>query len=220
MDYYQSALRLALADLDPGKVDTDWLDAQTDLQGAPTMELNVVQEGMHIYRLYQTVTASPHVVYQIFSGLGGERGWLYADWAWWLWGFADRLIGGKGLRRGRRHPDDIRVGDAIDFLRAEAVELGHLLRLRVEAKMPGQFWLQFETRPLEHSQNKTQLIQTIFFAPKGLLGLIYWSLFYRVHAAVFSGLIEEVARRAELLQRTDGRNSGEFAVSRDESLET
>jgi hypothetical protein len=163
---------------------------------------------MHIYRLYHTVTASSPTVYQVFAGLGGERGWLYANWAWRLRGFADRLLGGEGFRRGRRHPDHIRVGDAVDFMRAEAVELGHLLRLRAEAKMPGRFWLQFESRPLEHSQDKTQVIQTVFFAPKGLLGLIYWSIFYHVHTAIFSGLIKEVARRAEMLHQNHDGNNG------------
>jgi uncharacterized protein YbjT (DUF2867 family) len=205
---YQSALRLALADLDPGRVDTASLDAQIDLQKTPMSVLEVVHEGMHIYRLYRTVTAPSHTVYRVFASLGGERGWLYANWAWRLRGFADRLAGGIGFRRGRRHPDDIRVADAVDFLRAEAVELGHLLRLRVEAKMPGQFWLQFETRPLEYGENKSQLIQTIFFVPKGLLGLVYWSLFYRLHTIVFSGLIREVARQAELLHQNNGRIYG------------
>jgi len=200
---YQTSVQLALADLNPAKVDTVWLDAQATLQEDVPSLVNTVQRGMHVYRLYRIVGASPKAVYSIFTGLGGERGWLYANWAWRLRGIADRLLGGIGFRCRRPYPDEIRVGDAVDFLRAEAVEPGRLLRLQVEAKMPGRFWLQFEAQPLEDKGSKTRLVQTIFFDPKGLLGLIYWYAFYRVHALVFSGLIREVARQAETSYKND-----------------
>jgi hypothetical protein len=202
---YQTSVQLALADLDPAKVDTAWLDAQAALQEDVPSEVNTVYQGMHVYRLYRIVGASPKAVYAIFTGLGGERGWLYANWAWRVRGIADRLLGGVGFRRGRRHPDEIRVGDAVDFLRAEAVEPGRLLRLRVEAKMPGRFWLQFEAQPLEGEGNNTRLVQTIFFDPKGLLGVIYWYVFYRIHTLIFSGLMREVARQAEASYKDDER---------------
>jgi hypothetical protein len=105
-------------------------------------------------------------------------------------------MGGVGLRPGRRHPDELQVGDAVDFLRVEALEEpSQLLRLRAEVKMPGRFWLQFEAQPLECG--RTRLIQTIFFDPKGLLGLLYWHLFHPAHTLVFSGLIRAVAQQAE-----------------------
>ncbi len=193
---YQTALNLALADLDPGEVDTMWLDAQAARQGDVPPVLNTVQEGLHIERRYCAVDAPPAVVHATFTGLGGERGWPYANWAWRLRGMVDRLLGGIGFRRGRRHPDELRVGDAVDFLRVEALEESRrLLRLRAEVKMPGRFWLQFEVQPLE--RGRTRLIQTIFFDPKGLLGLVYWHVFHPIHRLVFSGLIRALARQAE-----------------------
>ena len=134
-------------------------------------------------------------VYRIFAGLGGKRGWLFANWAWRLRGVLDRVLGGVGFRRGRRHPDQLRLGDALDFWRAEAVEPGSLLRLRAEMKLPGQAWLQFRCYP--RPDGSTALEQTAFYAPKGLPGLAYWYLLYPAHALIFSGLIRGIGRRAE-----------------------
>ncbi len=91
------------------------------------------------------------------------------DWAWRLRGAMDRLIGGVGLRRGRRDPDHIRVGDALDFWRVEAVEPGRLMRLRAEMKVPGKAWLEFQALP--HEGDQTLLIQTAFFEPRGPIGV-------------------------------------------------
>ncbi len=150
---------------------------------------------MIIERRQRLVRATPAEVYRAFTGLGGERGWLYANWVWRLRGILDRLIGGVGLRRGRRHPNDVRVGDALDFWRVEAVEPDRLLRLRAEMKVPGDAWLQFEARP--QSEDETLLVQTVFFAPKGLSGFLYWYALYPIHGLVFSGMIRNLARWAE-----------------------
>jgi hypothetical protein len=130
-------------------------------------------------------------VFSIFTGLGGDRGWLYLDSAWKLRGLLDRVFGGVGLRRGRRDPDELRAGDALDFWRVEAIEAPRLLRLRAEMKLPGAAWLQFEALPREGGQ--TLLLQTALFAPKGLGGLAYWYALYPVHKAIFSGMIARLA---------------------------
>jgi hypothetical protein len=153
------------------------------------------QDGMIIERRQLLVAADPSEVYRTFSSLGGRRGWLYANWTWRLRGEVDRLLGGVGFRRGRRHPEELRVGDAVDFWRVEAVEPGHLLRLRAEMKLWGRAWLQFRARL--RSDGRTLLEQTAYFAPKGLPGLLYWYLLYPVHALIFSGLIRDIGRRAE-----------------------
>jgi hypothetical protein len=114
--------------------------------------------------------------------------------AWKLRGFADRLIGGVGLRRGRRDPDRLRVGDALDFWRVEAVEQDKRLRLRAEMKVPGMAWLQFQATP--RADGRTLLEQTAFFAPKGLAGILYWYALYPIHRIIFSGLIVRVGERA------------------------
>jgi hypothetical protein len=94
----------------------------------------------------------------------------------------------------RRHPVDLRVGDAVDFWRVEAVEAGRLVRLRAEMKVPGRAWLQFQAETL--GSTRTRLIQTAFFAPKGLFGLLYWYLLWPVHGFIFSRLIRKVAEGA------------------------
>lgn len=100
------------------------------------------------------------------------------------------------MRRGRRSPDELRVGDAIDFWRVEEVEDNRLLRLRAEMKLPGLAWLQFEVRP-EPGNDASLLTQTAFFEPKGLSGLLYWYMLYPIHRLIFPGLIGEIKRRSE-----------------------
>ena len=107
----------------------------------------------------------------------------------------DRLLGGAGLRRGRRHPDHLRVGDALDFWRVEALEADRMVRLRAEMKLPGSAWLQYEAR--QAADNTTQLVQTAAFDPRGLAGLAYWYVLYPFHAWIFGGLVNSIARRAE-----------------------
>jgi hypothetical protein len=120
-------------------------------------------------------------------------------WAWEIRGFIDRLIGGVGLRRGRRDPDELRVGDALDLWRGEAVEPECLLRLRAEMKVPGKAWLQLKVTP--HEAEQTLLSQTAFFAPRGLLRWLYWYALYPIHGLIFSGLIDQIAWRAVSLKR-------------------
>ena len=139
--------------------------------------------------------ASNAAVFRAFVGIGGARGWPSFDWAWQLRGIADRLVGGVGLRRGRRDPDDLRVGEALDFWRVEAVEPDRLLRLRAEMKVPGEAWLQFEAQA--QPDGRTLLVQTAFFAPRGLWGLCYWYLLYPVHGPIFSSMIRKIGLAAE-----------------------
>ena len=192
---YATALRYALARLDAGEVQTSWKDALVSSQGDDAPVAFTEQEGIFIEQRQRIVNAPAEAVFRTFSGIGGGRGWFYANWAWELRGLADRLIGGVGLRRGRRHPDDLRVGDALDFWRVETVEAPRLLRLRAEMKVPGLAWLQFEAQP--QADGRTRLVQTAFFASKGLFGLLYWYALYPLHALIFSGMIREIARRTE-----------------------
>jgi hypothetical protein len=157
---------------------------------------------MQLERRQGIVNAESEIVYQVFTGLGGDRGWLYADWMWRLRGVADRLVGGPGLRRGRRDQDEIRVGDALDFFRVEAIEPDRLIRLRSEMVIPGEAWLQFEAQPLPDGQ--TRLVQTILMAPKGLLGFLYWYGLYPFHGLIFKNLIEAITKRAEELSQQEG----------------
>ena len=191
---YLDAVKLALSNIEAGEIESAWTDALVTSLGKTTPDRLKIQEGVMLRSWHRKVKAAGERVYKVCSGLGGKQGWLHANWTWKLRGFADRLIGGVGLRRGRRHPDDLRAGDAVDFWRVEEVQPLRLLRLRSEMKAPGQLWLQFETRPA--SDQETLLVQTLFYVPKGLLGLLYWYLFYPLHAVVFSGLVTKVAEAA------------------------
>jgi hypothetical protein len=165
-----------------------------------------MREGLFVARRQREVAAPAAVVYQMFARLGGARGWLYANWLWQLRGFLDYLIGGPGMRRGRAHPDEAHAGDIIDFWQVEDVAPGTLLRLRAQMKVPGPAWLQFEAHPL--AQGSTRLIQTASFAPRGILGRLYWYLLYPIHSVIFSGLIRKLARQAEDAFRQDQQAVG------------
>lgn len=198
---YETAVRRALSSLEAGDVETSWSDALVSSQGDTRPVVFTTQEGMLIEQRQRVIDAPAATVYAEFASLGGRKGWPAGNQLWRLRGAADRLVGGVGFRRGRRHPTDLRVGDAVDFWRVEAIEAGHSVRLRAEMKVPGRAWLQFTAEPLEAT--KTRLIQTAYFAPKGLLGLAYWYLLYPIHGFIFSRLIrkltEGAATRARLV---------------------
>ncbi len=193
---YREAVRRALEETASGAVITRWSGA------LGRDEARVLQEREGLAREVRevSVAAAPDVVYRVFSGLGGERGWPAWSWAWRLRGLLDRVAGGPGLRRGRRHPDELRVGEAVDFWRAEVVEPPERLRLRAEMRLPGRAWLQWETRA---EAEGTRLVQTAYFAPRGLPGLLYWYGLYPAHAVIFGGLVRAIARRAERLAGED-----------------
>jgi hypothetical protein len=193
---YKTAVRLALEKLDAHGVETAWSDALSSSQGDRTPVALISSEGMIIERRQQTVSAPADAVYRSFARLGGACGWLYMDWAWQLRGMVDRLCGGVGMRRGRRDPEDLRGGDTLDFWRVERVEPGRLIRLRAEMRVPGRAWLEFEAR--SEPKGQTMLLQTAFFEPKGLFGLLYWYALYPIHRLIFSGLIRRVAQKALL----------------------
>lgn len=192
---YRTSVERALSVLEAGSIETTWSDALSTSQGASTPVVLTNQEGMIREHRQLRVAASAAAVYAICSGLGGKRGWLYMDWAWQIRGWIDRLFGGVGMRRGRRDPDNLRVGDAVDFWRVERIEPDGLLRLRAEMKVPGKAWLQFDV--VTRDDGLVVLSQTAYFAPKGLTGWCYWVLLYPFHALIFSGMIREIARRAQ-----------------------
>ena len=130
----------------------------------------------------------------------GHAAGISPPWAWRLRGALDRMLGGVGLRRGRRHPDHLRIGDALDFWRVEDLKSDCSVRLRAEMKLPGRAWLQFEAREAE--DGTTHLEQTAAFIPKGLPGLAYWYGLYPLHAWIFGGLVRAIARRAERMTTT------------------
>ena len=143
----------------------------------------------------------PETVFQAYTGIGGERGWLYMDWAWEIRGWMDKLVGGVGLRRGRRHPDEIRAGESLDFWRVEEIKPGRSMLLRAEMKTPGKAWLQFESVP--QPDGKTLLKLGAYFAPKGVAGFLYWYSLFPIHKFIFDGMLRNLARRARRLAESE-----------------
>ena len=157
---------------------------------------------MIVDRRRRRVAATAAVAFAEVERLGGAGGWPFADVLWALRGLLDRAVGGPGMRLGRRDPEHLRVGDAVDFWRVEAIRRPELLRLRAEMKVPGRAWLQYEVVP---DGSASQVIQTAFFEPRGLTGLLYWYALLPAHELVFRGSLRELARRAE---RSVGRHPG------------
>ena len=169
---YRSAVTVALGKLDACTIETTWTDALTSSQRGSAAVTLATHEGMIIERRQKDIAAGNASIYRAFTGLGGSRGWLFMNWAWRIRGAVDRLFGGVGMRRGRRDENEIRVGEALDFWRVEAIEPGRMMRLRAEMRVPGKAWLQFEIRN-PSGERGARLIQTAFFAPKGLFGFLY-----------------------------------------------
>ena len=141
-----------------------------------------------------SVPASPAAAFAPIRRIGGANGWYYGNFLWRARGLLDVLAGGVGLRRGRRDPEGLRVGDALDFWRVEAYEPGRRLLLAAEMKVPGRAWLEFEVR--EDVEGST-ITQTAIFDPVGLAGLIYWYGVYPLHARVFKGMLAAIARQSQ-----------------------
>ncbi len=140
------------------------------------------------------VPVSPERAFRPIERIGGRRGWYYADWLWRLRGALDLLAGGVGMRRGRRDPEHLRVGDTLDCWRVEAVEPDRRLRLAAEMKLPGRAWLEFEVA--ENDSGGSRIRQTAEYDPIGLLGRAYWYAVYPLHQLVFGGMLRAIAERA------------------------
>ena len=193
---FQTAVHLAVRRIQRDHVETSWSDALVTVAGDIRPYNLIIEEGMFIETRQKLIDLSPEDVFRSYAGIGGERGWLYMDWAWGMRGWLDKAIGGVGLRRGRRHPNEIRAGEALDFWRVEDVQENCLLRLRAEMKLPGKAWLQFESQPQD---NKTLLIITAYFAPHGLWGFLYWYAMWPFHKFIFDGLTRRITSRARML---------------------
>ena len=139
------------------------------------------------------VDVPPAAAFAPIAGIGGATGWYAWNGLWRLRGFLDLLVGGVGLRRGRRSPTDLRVGDTLDFWRVEVLEPGRRLRLQAEMKVPGRAWLEFE---VIGDETASTIRQTAIFDPVGLAGRAYWYVLYPVHQVVFHDMLRGIARAA------------------------
>lgn len=189
---FDTAVKLALVKIKDAKVDTRWSDAS--IPGAPSSPLPTDPDwsGGSLYRDVRVRHSDDSIgeVWRRIEAIGGDNGYSTATWAWQLRGLIDKVFGGVGLRRGRRDPNHLQVGDALDFWRVESVERESLLRLRAEMKMPGLAWLEFKIEP---EGNGCKVTQTAIYAPKGLLGHLYWWTVWPMHGIVFPSMVKKMA---------------------------
>jgi uncharacterized protein YbjT (DUF2867 family) len=188
------AVERALANEDSEFADSQWAATQS-AEGSRNSQWGGRRYGSRLVDTREIhVNVPPALAFEPIERIGGKTGWYYADFLWSVRGWLDQLVGGPGLRRGRRAAEDLLPGDALDFWRVEKFAPGRLLRLHAEMKLPGRAWLQFEVTP----EGTGALIrQTAVFYPLGLLGLLYWYSIYPIHAAIFRGMLRNIARASE-----------------------
>jgi uncharacterized protein YbjT (DUF2867 family) len=204
---YRRAVRLALARMRSGDVDTSWRN--TPVIGAPADPLPSDPEwaGHTVFTDIQEFSSSagPEELWRVVEGIGGDNGWYSLPVAWAARGWLDKLVGGVGLRRGRRDPDTLVTGDALDFWRVEEIEHGRFLRLRAEMKLPGLAWLEFTVTP--GPSGGSVLHQRAIFFPHGLGGRLYWLAVMPFHGIVFTGMASSMTKKAATLPPTGGTSS-------------
>ncbi len=192
---YRKAVRLALAKVDAGEVETTWQNSS--VLGAPSDPLPSDPDwaGQMVFTdvKEKRTEASPEKLWAVIEGIGGANGWYSFPLAWALRGWADKLVGGVGLRRGRRHPQTLQTGEALDFWRVEKIERGHLLLLRAEMKVPGLAWLEMKVTPDGGGAIYRQ--RAIFF-PRGLSGRLYWFAILPFHGIIFNGMANRITAAA------------------------
>jgi uncharacterized protein YbjT (DUF2867 family) len=189
----RDAIQRALVNEDREFAETRWSDAFSS--GTDPPQWGGKRFGSRIVdsRVVE-VDAPADVAFAPIQRIGGQTGWYSANWLWQIRGLLDLLVGGVGMRRGRRDPVNVRVGDALDFWRVEAFEPDRRLRLAAEMRLPGRAWLEFE---VSEDEGKSKIRQTAIFDPVGLPGLAYWYALSPLHQVVFSGMLKGIARAAE-----------------------
>ena len=195
---FKKAVALALTRIKEANVETRWSNAS--LPGSPSEPLPTDPKwaGGSLYTDIRVEIGTDPIekVWQRIESIGGDNGYSTATWAWELRGLQDRLVGGVGLRRGRRDPFFLLEGESLDFWRVEAIERPHLLRLRAEMKMPGLAWLEFQTESTK--DGGTKVTQRAIFVPKGLLGHIYWWTVFPMHGLVFPSMVKHIAHNTAI----------------------
>ena len=190
------AIACALRNEDSSFAQTRWSDALSSAANVPRRWGGTRFGNRLVDSRSAHVAASPTKVFASVERIGGAAGWHYANWLWTLRGWLDLLMSGVGMRRGRRDPERLRVGDTVDCWRVESIQPDQRLRLAAEMKLPGRAWLEFEVQP---EGNGTRLRQTATFDPLGLWGLAYWYGVWPLHQLVFAGMLRGLAQAARKL---------------------
>jgi len=187
---YDESVRLIFTRTEEDWIPSSWKDTFSGSYLNPDLSIytQIPRFGIFVDRRTVKLSQSQDKVQQLIWSIGGKKGWLVMNWAWRLRGFLDKLVGGVGLRRGRRHPSQLKSGDALDFWRVLLADEKHRrLLLYAEMKLPGEAWLEFEILP------EGSLRQTATFRPHGLLGRFYWFALYPFHILIFRCLAKRLA---------------------------
>ncbi|MET8837510.1 SDR family oxidoreductase [Micromonospora sp. NPDC004540] len=194
---FDEAVALALAKVRDAQVETRWSTASGPDAPAEPLPSDPAWSGGTAYTdlRERAVGAPTGALWRVVEGVGGEHGWYSFPLAWSVRGWLDRLIGGVGLRRGRRDPHRLQVGEALDFWRVEEIVPGELLRLRAEMRLPGRAWLEMRVEPA--GDGRSRYVQRAVFLPHGLPGHLYWASVAPFHAVIFGGMARNIARGAE-----------------------
>jgi len=200
---FDASVRLSLQRIQDAEVATRWSSASVPGAASDPLPTDPEWAGGSLYRDERrtTVAAPPEVVWRVLEEVGGERGWYSWPFAWQIRGLLDRISGGPGLRRGRRHPTRLLVDDAVDFWRVEEVVPGRMLRLRAEMRLPGLAWLELAVRG--EPDGTSTLRQVATFHPHGLAGQLYWWAVSPFHGIVFGGMQRGMRTEAERLAGLD-----------------
>lgn len=189
---YRQAIHDAIGNEDAAFAETRWSDAISSSGAHKTWA--GLRFGNRLVDTRQIeIDVPPEKAFVPIEAIGGKNGWYYANFLWQLRGALDLLVGGPGMRRGRRDPDHLRVGDTLDCWRVEAVESPRRLLLSAEMKLPGRAWLEFVVKP---AGSGSMITQTASFDPVGLPGILYWYSIYILHEFVFAGMIRAIGKRA------------------------
>ncbi|MFM1789427.1 MAG: hypothetical protein RLZZ12_776 [Actinomycetota bacterium] len=191
-----TAINLALSRTTSNQVETRWSDATTITAPWQKAQSDPDWAGEITHRDKRDVLTDAPIdcVWKSIEQIGGETGWYGADFLWWARGVLDRIVGGVGLRRGRRDPKHLRIGDGLDFWRVEAIEKEKVLRLYAEMILPGKAWLEFRIEP---EDGKVRITQEATFSPRGLGGQLYWYLVLPLHAFVFPTMLRNIVRSSK-----------------------
>ena len=193
------SIELALSNTTQNQVETRWSDATSPTAPWQKAQSDPDWAGETILKDFRetVVDATPASIWESIESIGGDTGWYGADFLWWARGVLDRMVGGVGLRRGRRDPQHLRVGDSLDFWRVEELVPGKKLRLYAEMVLPGKAWLEFRIDEVVVDGKKEQKItQEAIFSPRGLGGTLYWYSILPLHAFVFPTMLRNLVRSA------------------------
>ncbi|MDQ1622692.1 MAG: hypothetical protein QOH19_1110 [Actinomycetota bacterium] len=201
---YRRAVALALGKERDGQVETTWASAGADADPLPS---DPDWAGHRVYLDERTYSSpvDPQHVWTIIEGIGGRNGWYSLPLAWRVRGWLDKLTGGAGLLRGRRHPHRLAEGEVVDWWRAERIDRGRLLRLRAEMRAPGRAWLELSVEPEGTGSRYRQ--RAIFF-PKGLSGRLYWLAVLPFHSLIFPAMSRNITAAARDLQDLESELAG------------